>query len=105
LDKKALSPGPGGLGYQYIFDYTPYVASLMGSTQQSYLIVGAGVFGASTALYLRQSDPSAIVTLLDQTSFPNPSAASHDLNKIIRADYDDIFYMKAGSGSSAALEE
>lgn len=66
----------------------------MGSTQQSYLIVGAGVFGASTALYLRQSDPSAIVTLLDQTSFPNPSVASHDLNKIIRAEYDDIFYMK-----------
>jgi sarcosine oxidase/L-pipecolate oxidase len=58
-----------------------------------YLIVGAGS-RASTALYLRQSDPSAIVTLLDQTSFPNPSAASHDLNKIIRADYDDIFYMK-----------
>jgi sarcosine oxidase / L-pipecolate oxidase len=66
----------------------------MGSTTQSYLIVGAGVFGASTALHLRRLDPSATVTLLDRTSFPNPSAASHDVNKIIRADYDDIFYMK-----------
>ncbi|KAH0559377.1 hypothetical protein GP486_004111 [Trichoglossum hirsutum] len=66
----------------------------MDPTQQSYLIVGAGMFGASTALHLRRSNPSATVTLLDRTPFPCPSAAAHDLNKIIRADYDDIFYMK-----------
>ncbi|KAI9774044.1 MAG: hypothetical protein M1839_001929 [Geoglossum umbratile] len=66
----------------------------MSSGHQSYLIVGAGAFGASTALHLRQSNPSASVTLLDRTPFPCPAAAAHDLNKIIRADYDDIFYMK-----------
>ncbi|KAE9378260.1 sarcosine oxidase [Stipitochalara longipes BDJ] len=61
---------------------------------ESFLIVGAGVFGASTALHLCRSKPRAKVTLLDRTPFPNPSAASHDLNKIVRADYDDIMYME-----------
>jgi glycine/D-amino acid oxidase-like deaminating enzyme len=66
----------------------------MGSVRETYLIVGAGLFGASTALHLIRSSPSAIVILLDRTPFPCPSAASHDLNKIIRAGYDDIFYVK-----------
>lgn len=66
----------------------------MSPEKDAYLIIGAGVFGASTALHLRKSKPLATVTLLDRTAFPNPSAASHDLNKIVRADYDDIFYMK-----------
>jgi sarcosine oxidase/L-pipecolate oxidase len=66
----------------------------MSPENESYLIIGAGVFGASTALHLRRAKPSATITLLDRTPFPNPSAASHDVNKIVRADYDDIFYMK-----------
>ena len=66
----------------------------MGSRQESYLIIGAGVFGVSTAIHLQQAKPHALITLLDRTPFPNPSAASHDLNKIVRADYADIFYMK-----------
>lgn len=66
----------------------------MGSVRETYLIVGAGLFGASTALHLIRSSPSAIVILLDRTPFPCPSGASHDLNKIIRAGYDDIFYVK-----------
>lgn len=66
----------------------------MVSTQKTHLIVGAGVFGTSTALHLIDSDPSAAIVLLDQTPFPCPLAASHDLNKIIRADYGDAFYSK-----------
>jgi sarcosine oxidase / L-pipecolate oxidase len=66
----------------------------MGSHHESYLIVGAGIFGTSTALHLQQTKPGAIITLLDRTPFPNPSSASHDLNKIVRADYADIFYMR-----------
>lgn len=66
----------------------------MGPVQETYLIVGAGVFGASTALYLSQKQPFARVTLIDRTPFPNPSAAGHDLNKIVRADYPDLLYMK-----------
>jgi sarcosine oxidase/L-pipecolate oxidase len=60
---------------------------------RSYLIVGAGVFGASTALHLKRSKPQARVTLIDRL-LPNPAAASSDLSKIIRADYADIFYME-----------
>jgi sarcosine oxidase/L-pipecolate oxidase len=60
---------------------------------QSYIIVGAGVFGASTALHLKRTKPLAKVILIDSLQ-PNPAAASFDLNKIIRADYRDVFYMK-----------
>lgn len=60
----------------------------------SYLLIGAGCFGASTALHLKQTNPTAKVTLVDRTPFPCPSAAAHDLNKIIRAEYNDIFYME-----------
>lgn len=68
----------------------------MGSAlpERSFLIVGAGCFGASTALYLSQTRPASKITLIDSTPFPNPSAAAHDLNKIIRADYPDLLYMK-----------
>jgi sarcosine oxidase/L-pipecolate oxidase len=62
-------------------------------SQQSYLIVGASCFGASTIYHLKRELPPAQVTLLDPNSFPNPSAAGHDLNKIFRADNQDIFYM------------
>lgn len=58
-------------------------------------MVGAGCFGASTAYHLKRDLPGSSVALIDRGSFPNPSAAAgHDLNKIIRADYQDIFYMK-----------
>ncbi|QDS70773.1 hypothetical protein FKW77_003975 [Venturia effusa] len=58
-----------------------------------YLIVGAGAFGASLALYLKKAHPDVEIDLIDCTPFPNPSAAAHDLNKIIRAEYEDPMYM------------
>ena len=66
--------------------------SIMSTAQPSYLIVGAGVFGASTALHLSRQQPSASIVLIDRTPFPCPIAASHDINKVVRADYEDIFY-------------
>lgn len=60
----------------------------------TYLIVGAGCFGASTALAIKKLHPAAEVTLVDRTSFPCPFAAAHDLNKIIRAEYQDTLYME-----------
>ncbi|KAL8952946.1 MAG: hypothetical protein Q9222_001165 [Ikaeria aurantiellina] len=62
----------------------------------SYIIIGAGVFGTSTALHLKQQFPSATVTLIDRTSPPCPVGASHDINKIVRADYKDLFYCELG---------
>lgn len=61
----------------------------------SYVIVGGGVFGASTAYHLSRKHPKASITLIDRSpTFPCPLAASHDFNKIIRADYGSIFYME-----------
>jgi sarcosine oxidase / L-pipecolate oxidase len=60
---------------------------------KSYIIVGSGVFGASTAYYLSKGHPEASIVLLDRSpSYPCSLAASHDFNKIVRADYDSLFY-------------
>ena len=62
--------------------------------QRSYIIVGAGVFGVSTAYHLIRKYPKASVTLVDRDAFDAESrvAASWDWNKVVRADYDDIVY-------------
>lgn len=69
----------------------------MGSSNPSQcdvLIVGAGIFGTSTAYHLSKShaEPSKI-TVLDRAAVPSPQAASSDINKIVRADYSKAFYM------------
>lgn len=63
---------------------------------ESFLIVGAGVFGASTALHLSRHKPGASITLMDRAPYPDPNAASFDINKVVRADYEDLFYCKLG---------
>ncbi|KAF4122455.1 to sarcosine oxidase [Geosmithia morbida] len=62
----------------------------------SYLILGAGVFGVSTAYRLITKYPGASVTLVDRDAFDADSrvAASWDWNKVVRADYDDILYCR-----------
>ncbi|KAJ1023133.1 hypothetical protein NDA16_003286 [Ustilago loliicola] len=64
----------------------------MSSQKSDYLIVGAGVNGTSIAHTLVTLGFS--VTLLDRSpdGFVAPDGASHDLNKIIRADYTDSNY-------------
>ena len=70
----------------------------MATSTHSYIIVGAGVFGVSTALQLIKKYPNASVTLVDRDAFDAESrvAASWDWNKVVRADYDDIVYCKLG---------
>ncbi|KAI1814043.1 FAD dependent oxidoreductase [Poronia punctata] len=70
----------------------------MASDSASYLIVGAGVFGVSTAYHLIQKYPKASVTIVDRDAFDAESrvAASWDWNKVIRADYDDVVYCQLG---------
>jgi sarcosine oxidase / L-pipecolate oxidase len=70
----------------------------------SYLIVGAGVFGLSTAYHLACTRPDASILVLDRHDVPNPASASWDLNKIIRADYRDPFYMKLAREACAAWD-
>lgn len=59
----------------------------------SVIIIGAGNFGAATALCLAKRG-GVDVTLVDSTDYPNPRAASHDINKIVRDDYPDTLYMR-----------
>ncbi len=67
------------------------------------LVVGAGVFGITSALELRARGWK--VTLLDQGDIPHPDAASTDFSKIIRADYgDDRFYMDLADQAIAGWE-
>ncbi|MFN0058871.1 MAG: NAD(P)/FAD-dependent oxidoreductase [Planctomycetota bacterium] len=51
------------------------------------LIVGAGVFGLSSALELRARGHSVVV--LDPGPLPQPLAASTDISKVIRLEYGD----------------
>ncbi|KAI4647189.1 uncharacterized protein J4E79_010340 [Alternaria viburni] len=64
------------------------------SSQPSTLIIGAGVFGVSTAYHLIKKYPEAHIQLVDRTQYSCPLAASWDWNKVVRADYGDIFYME-----------
>lgn len=75
----------------------------------SVFIVGASVFGLSSALHLAQAGYRHI-TVFDQASqIPSPFAASNDLNKIIRAEYgsghgeDDFYTGLALVGGEASL--
>ena len=70
----------------------------MASDKQSYIIVGAGVFGVSTAYHLIKKYPNASVTLIDRDAYDAESrvAASWDWNKVVRADYDDLVYCRMG---------
>ncbi|KAI0602817.1 FAD dependent oxidoreductase [Biscogniauxia sp. FL1348] len=72
----------------------------------SYLIVGAGVFGVSTALHLKtRYGPRADVTLVDRhpLSASTPRvAASWDWNKVVRADYADATYCGLALSAQAA---
>ncbi|KAL6806755.1 FAD dependent oxidoreductase [Trichoderma sp. SZMC 28013] len=68
-------------------------ASSIQSDMPSVLIVGAGNFGAATALSLARRGGFK-VTVLDTAPYPNPRAASHDINKIVRDDYPDKLYMR-----------
>jgi len=61
------------------------------SKESSILIVGAGVFGLSTALHLAQ-DGYTNITVLDRENVPSLYSAGNDLNKIVRAEYEDSFY-------------
>lgn len=64
---------------------------------QSVIIVGAGVFGLSTALALskRPAFSSTKITLLESSPVhPNPTGSSVDSSRIVRADYPQLAYAR-----------
>lgn len=56
------------------------------------IVVGAGAFGLSTALHLSRSGYSNITVLDKGASIPSGFSAANDVNKILRAEYEDPFY-------------
>ena len=67
------------------------------TTPSHILIVGAGVFGLSTALSLlnRPKFNETSITILDSApTLPNPSGSSVDASRIVRADYASAPYSR-----------
>ncbi|KAK8870079.1 hypothetical protein IAR55_000649 [Kwoniella newhampshirensis] len=65
----------------------------MTTSKPSVLIVGAGEFGAATAVSLLRSNLYSAITVLDRAStLPASDAASCDINKVVRFDYADEDY-------------
>lgn len=71
----------------------PFTIHERGSTRhKSIIVVGGGVFGLSTVLWLLKSKPDCTIVLVDPTELSNPKAASHDISKILRDDYPNLLY-------------
>ncbi|KAH8810921.1 sarcosine oxidase [Xylogone sp. PMI_703] len=64
-------------------------------TRENIIIVGAGVFGLSTALQLAE-DGYISVTVLDRSMPPVPDGSSNDISRVIRFDYGDKVYAEMG---------
>jgi sarcosine oxidase / L-pipecolate oxidase len=58
----------------------------------SILIIGAGAFGLSAALHLRAAGYTDITVIDKDQEVPSRYSAANDLNKIVRAEYEDEFY-------------
>lgn len=61
-------------------------------SSRSCVIIGAGVFGLTTALSLSSQSPDSSITVVDRFEPPVPDGASVDSSRIIRADYGDPVY-------------
>jgi glycine/D-amino acid oxidase-like deaminating enzyme len=58
------------------------------------IIVGGGAWGLSTALHMTESGYTNITVYERATQIPSPYSAAWDINKIVRAEYEDPFYTK-----------
>jgi sarcosine oxidase / L-pipecolate oxidase len=55
-------------------------------------IVGAGAWGLSTALHLTNAGYTNITIFEQASTIPSRYSGAYDLNKIVRAEYEDEFY-------------
>ncbi|KAJ5131032.1 FAD dependent oxidoreductase [Penicillium bovifimosum] len=62
------------------------------SKRDPIIIVGGGAFGLSTALHLTRSGFTDISVFERDDHIPPRYSAANDLNKIVRAEYEDPFY-------------
>jgi sarcosine oxidase/L-pipecolate oxidase len=62
------------------------------SKSDSIIIVGGGAFGLSTAFNLSQKGYTNISVYEKDDHIPPRFSAANDLNKIVRAEYEDPLY-------------
>ncbi|KAF7595993.1 hypothetical protein BBP40_003772 [Aspergillus hancockii] len=65
-------------------------------------IVGGGAFGLSTALHLSRDGYSNISVFEQDDQIPPRYSAANDINKIVRAEYEDPFYTELTMSAIAA---
>jgi sarcosine oxidase/L-pipecolate oxidase len=74
------------------------------SKEDAILIIGAGTFGLSTAYELTHHGYKDITVLDRASEIPSPYSAGCDLNKIVRAEYEDPFYTDLALGAILAWQ-
>ncbi|KAH0159607.1 oxygen oxidoreductase, partial [Aureobasidium melanogenum] len=67
------------------------LASTM-SKPEPIAIVGGGAWGLSTALHLHRAGYTNITVFETADSIPSRYSAAYDINKIVRAEYEESFY-------------
>lgn len=58
------------------------------------IIVGGGAWGLSSALHMSRAGYSNITVYERAEQIPSIYSAAWDINKIVRAEYEDSFYTK-----------
>lgn len=72
----------------------------MVSSNSRVVIVGGGAWGLSTALHLTRAGFTNVTVFERGEAIPSRYSAAWDLNKIVRAEYEDPFYTKLALVSS-----
>jgi sarcosine oxidase / L-pipecolate oxidase len=75
----------------------------MPNKQAPIAILGSGAWGLSTALHLNHSGYTDITVFERAEEIPSQCSAAYDLNKIVRAEYEDSFYTELALVSSGIL--
>lgn len=69
----------------------------MGISKNEHIaIIGGGAFGLSTAFELSQQGYTDITVFEKDAEIPSRWSAANDLNKIMRAEYEDPWYTELG---------
>ncbi|KUJ13890.1 putative fructosyl amino acid oxidasesarcosine oxidase [Mollisia scopiformis] len=70
----------------------------------SIIIIGAGIFGLSTALAISRRHPSTKITIIDRLTPPIEDGSSVDTTRCIRADYADPIYAQLALEAQQKIE-
>ena len=73
----------------------------MARRDSSVIILGGGAWGLSTALHMLNSGFVDITVIERAERIPSRYSAAWDLNKIVRAEYEDAFYTELALVSSS----